>query len=52
MFQTYSSRKKAVLAAIKKCERYGFVEPELKKRMFIYDYQGTLLGSIRKIPVN
>lgn len=57
-YQVHSSRKKAVLYAIDKCERYGHIDPQVEKKppsligyISIIDYQGTFLGIVKRLPV-
>jgi hypothetical protein len=58
-FYVFSSRKKVARFALKRCESYGFVEPqirkqskELKETYFVVDYQGLLLGSIKRLEIS
>lgn len=61
-YEVYSSRKKAIKHAIAKCERYGYIEPQIEKDdsrplilvgcTEIIDYQGTFLGLIKKLPIS
>lgn len=59
--EAYSSRKKAILFAIDKCERYGYIDPQVSKKSGnpinllghteIVDYQGEFLGFVKLISV-
>ena len=57
-YDIYSSRKKAIKHAIEKCERYGYIEPQIDKgrhisddHISIVDYKNTFLGFVEKIPI-
>ena len=58
-YNVFSSRKKAIKYAIEKCEKYGYIEPQVTKKLpsltfctSIVDYQDTYLGVVKRIEIS